>query len=86
MSGGKALAQVTDDEAILKCLDDNWRTVTQIRSRLGVPATTTGLIDGLRRLAKVGQIERHALETAAPKRRGHAIRGKFAIEFFRRSP
>ena len=84
MRGGKLLARHQTDEAILKCLDDDWRTVTQIRSRLGVLATTTGLIDGLRRLAKVGQIERHALETVAPKRRGRATRGKFVIEFFRR--
>jgi hypothetical protein len=79
MSGRKRLTAALDDEAILKCLDDNWCTVSQVGSRLR-QRDSLKMATALDRLAKAGRIDQYALETGAPKRRG-----KIVIRFFRRS-
>jgi len=75
-----------DDQKILDCLDGNWRTISQIRTRLRYRKTDGKLSSTLQRLADSGQIERHALETIAPKGRGAGRSAKmFAIQVFRRA-
>jgi hypothetical protein len=74
-----------EDSSIMACLDQSWRTVAQIRSRLRVNVSDAGqLVSALQRLADTGQIERAKQETPAPKRRGSKQVGKLSIEFYRR--
>jgi hypothetical protein len=74
-----------DDQKILDCLDGNWRTISQIRTRLRHRRTDGRLSSTLQRLADTGRIERHALETTAPKRRGAGRTATMlAIQLFRR--
>jgi predicted transcriptional regulator len=72
-----------DDEIIASGLDEHWRTVVQIRSRLGLKASQVDLTGILRRLAQAGDIERQKRETIAPARRGRKQIGNRAIELFR---
>jgi hypothetical protein len=55
-----------DDQKIPDCLDGNWRTISQIRTRLRYRRTDGKLSSTLLRLADTGRIERHGLETIAP--------------------
>jgi hypothetical protein len=74
-----------EDSSITACLDDSWRTVAQIRGRLGVNITHAGeLVSALQRLADAGKIEKTEQETPAPRRRGKRLTGKLSIHFFRR--
>jgi hypothetical protein len=79
--------KIIEDSSITACLDQSWRTVSQIRSRLGVSIDQAGrLASALQRLTDAGQIERVEKETSAPKLRGHRIAGKLAIQFYRLRP
>jgi hypothetical protein len=71
-----------DDDTIVNCLDEQWRAVPEIRSRL---RTRDGvrLVSILRRLAKSGMIERQTAPTTAPKRIGATRVSKYGIEYFR---
>jgi hypothetical protein len=72
-----------DDQIITRGLDRNWRTVVQIRSRLGLKPSQPGLTSMLRRLAEAGDIEREMRTTIAPMRRGRKQIGHRVIELFR---
>jgi len=79
------MASVMDEKAITACLDGNWCTVAQIRSRLGVGIDRAGkLADALKRLADTGNIESLEQETTAPRRRGKTLTGTLVIRFYRR--
>jgi len=70
-----------DDRDIIACLDRNWRSMVQVRGRLGVNMNVAAeLADSLERLANAGKIERSVRETAVPKRYG----GRLSIRFYRR--
>jgi hypothetical protein len=74
-----------DDQKILDCLDGNWRTISQIRTRLGERTSYGKLPSALQRLVDSGRIERCALETNAAKAKGARSSAKmFAIQLFRR--
>jgi hypothetical protein len=75
----------SDDELIAGILDEHWRTVVQIRSRLGIKGSQANLTATLRRLAAAGDIEKQVRATAAPARRGNKQTGHRAIEFFRQA-
>jgi hypothetical protein len=72
-----------DDETIVNCLDQHWRTVAQIRSRLRTRDSGVHFVIVLRRLAKSGKIERQTAPTTAPKRIGATRMSKYGIEYFR---
>jgi hypothetical protein len=72
-----------DDETIVNCLDEEWRTVAQIRSRLRTKDSGVHFVSILRRLAKSGKIERQTTPTTAPKRIGVTRMNKYGIEYFR---
>ena len=72
-----------DDETILNCLDEQWRTVAQIRSRLRARDSGVHFITVLRRLAQSGKIEKQTAATTAPKRIGITRMRKYEIEYFR---
>lgn len=73
------------DDQIIDSLDEYWRTITQIRSRLRDRGVFTELPSTLQRLAKAGCIERRAMETSLPKRRtSSAAPPHFEIQLFRR--
>jgi hypothetical protein len=74
-----------DDELIAGILDERWRTVVQIRGRLGIKSSLPNLTATLRRLAAAGAIEKQDRATAAPMRRGKKQTGHRAIEFFRQA-
>ena len=83
---GRSVMPLDDDQKILDCLDGNWRTISQIRTRLRHRRTDGKLSSTLQRLADTGRIERRALETIAPKGRGASRSAKmFAIQVFRRA-
>jgi hypothetical protein len=72
------------DEPIVRCLDQVWRTLPQIRTLLGSASSDTELTSSLRRLAKAGLIEQKRLETGAPRlRRGNKFLGTREIELYR---
>jgi hypothetical protein len=81
-----------EDSSIMSGLGDNWQTVMQIRSHLGVGrggvrrCSNAELASALRRLAGAGQIERTQQETQAPRRHGSKQVGKFSIQYYRRRP
>jgi hypothetical protein len=70
---------MTRDKEIVGCLDERWRTVIQIRSRLGsfgLGGSAHDLTTTLHRLADAGEIERQTLATVAPGRRGNKQMGQ----------
>lgn len=70
---------------IVAGLDENWRTVVEIRSRLGRRARSVGqLAATLRQLADAGYIERVEQETPAPRRDRHGLAGRLLIQLYRR--
>jgi hypothetical protein len=72
------------DQAIIEVLDEHWRTVLEIRSKLaGNLGGGHELTNALRRLADAGQIERSAQPTPAPRRGKYRVVRRIAIEFFR---
>ncbi len=72
-----------EDQAIIDLLDEQWRTVPQIRSKI-TGISGHDLTTALRRLASEGRIEQSTQSTEAP-RRGKDRTGskRFAIEFYR---
>ena len=74
-----------DDQAIINVLDEQWRTVPQIRRRIsGKLGSAHELMGTLRRLAETGLIERSSQPTQAVRRRQNRKVGSIAIELFRR--
>ena len=69
------------DDSILQSLDDEWRTVSQVRARLRMRSAAGWLAGTLRRMAKAGTIEMRATETKAPRPRESRL---YSIEYFRR--
>lgn len=71
-----------DDQTIISALDEKWRTVSQIKSRIsGRASDSQELASTLRRLAEAGQIEKFTQPTMAPRRSITAP--PLAIELFR---
>jgi hypothetical protein len=70
-----------NQDVILAVLDDQWSTVTQIRSRIGGAARTVAFASILERMAKAGQIEMTFELTKAIKRGGTK---PFKLFFYRR--
>lgn len=71
-----------NDQTIIDLLDDQWRTVPQIRSNItGIPGHE--LTTALRRLADAGHIEKSCQITPAPIRGKHRNARRLAIDFFR---
>jgi hypothetical protein len=76
-----------EHSSIVASLDENWRTVVEIRSRLGGKARSVSqLAATLRRLADAGYIERAEQETPAPKRERYGLAGRLAIQLYRQLP
>jgi DNA-binding HxlR family transcriptional regulator len=76
-----------DDQAIIDSLDEKWRTVPQIRSKLpGISGHGHDLTAALRRLAESGHIEKSAQSTLAPRRGKNRAGRRLLIEFFRVKP
>jgi DNA-binding HxlR family transcriptional regulator len=70
---------------IVASLDENWRTVVEIRGRLGGHSRSVGqLAATLRQLADEGHIERVERETPAPKRERRGLAGRLSIQLYRR--
>ncbi len=75
----------TEHSLIVASLDENWRTVVEIRSRLGGHTRSVSqLAATLRGLSDAGYIERVERETPAPKRERHGLVGKLSIQLYRR--
>jgi hypothetical protein len=73
-----------EHSSIIARLDENWRTVVEIRSRLGGKACCVSqLAATLRRLADAGYIERAEQETPAPKRERYGLAGRLSIQLYR---
>lgn len=81
LSGNRRLEIGVD--AILHSLDDQWRTVSQVRARLRMRSTAGWLAETLKKMAKDGIIEARTEETKARKLREGR---QFSIEYFRRPP
>jgi DNA-binding HxlR family transcriptional regulator len=74
-----------DDMTIIDLLDEQWRTLPQIRSKItGISGHE--LTTALRRLAEAGRIEKSAQPTTAPRRGKYRTAGRLAIELFRVKP
>lgn len=70
----------TEHSLIVASLDENWRTVVEIRSRLGGHTRSVSqLAATLRGLSDAGYIERVERETPAPKRERHGLVGRLSI-------
>ena len=54
----RRLVSTLSNDTIATCLYDKWRTVAQIRSRLGVKTTAGWLAEALQQMAKAGAMEK----------------------------
>ena len=74
-----------EDHAILMTLDARWRTVPEIRTRLGL-RTGLDLVMALDRLVKSGLIERNVQQTTGSRRRRDRRGAPLVIELYRVNP
>ncbi len=72
-----------NEDAVIKALDDNWATVSKIRSRIRSPTPSHQIASFLERMAEAGLIERKREKTIAAK---HNSKKLFMLSFYRRLP
>jgi len=84
MAAPKGIAvPLPNEDAIIKALDDDWATVSKIRSRIRSPTPSPQIARFLERMAEAGLIERKLEKTIAAK---HNRKRSFMLSLYRRCP
>jgi predicted transcriptional regulator len=80
MEMSKPQKPLPTDDTLIDVLDSEWRTQSQIRSRLRHSLATLDLAHALEELVNSGLIDRRTIATKVPKSKG----GNYAIRQYRR--